>query len=200
MSQAMSRRRFCQMCGVEVQLRFRHCSTCQLERRAEAERIRRKQNPEAYRLAQQRYKEDNRERIRVAAKARRDEDPDKAREISRRSYRKHAKKAIAATAKWKRENRDRAIQHETRRRARQAAISGKLSADLVNRLMLLQKGLCAFCECRLSPDITHRDHIIPLSKGGKHCDSNIQLLCRTCNCRKHNKDPVRFAQENGRLL
>lgn len=33
----------------------------------------------------------------------------------------------------------------------------------------------------------HLDHIIPLSKGGLTEVTNIQLLCRTCNCKKGNK-------------
>jgi hypothetical protein len=33
----------------------------------------------------------------------------------------------------------------------------------------------------------HLDHIMPLSKGGLTVVDNIQLLCRTCNCKKSNK-------------
>jgi 5-methylcytosine-specific restriction endonuclease McrA len=31
------------------------------------------------------------------------------------------------------------------------------------------------------------DHIVPISKGGKHHESNLQILTQTENRRKHNK-------------
>ena len=34
------------------------------------------------------------------------------------------------------------------------------------------------------------DHIIPLSKGGRHDEDNFQTLCRTCNRQKSNKFDV----------
>ena len=55
-------------------------------------------------------------------------------------------------------------------------------------------GKCVICDkqmkmegdCR-SNDYPSMDHIIPLSKGGTHEWKNIQLLCRKCNCEKHDK-------------
>lgn len=55
-------------------------------------------------------------------------------------------------------------------------------------------GKCAICDKQMkmegdwrSDDYPSMDHIIPLSKGGTHEWKNIQLLCRKCNCEKHDK-------------
>jgi 5-methylcytosine-specific restriction endonuclease McrA len=63
----------------------------------------------------------------------------------------------------------------------------------------LQKGRCAVCREALSKSF-HRDHRIALANGGSNDKSNLQLLCKSCNSRKHKKDPIRFMQENGYLL
>lgn len=60
------------------------------------------------------------------------------------------------------------------------------------------KLLCR-CGCALGDDF-HRDHRVALANGGDNDITNIELLCGPCNQRKHAKDPVRWAQENGRLL
>ena len=46
------------------------------------------------------------------------------------------------------------------------------------------KGRCAICRKRRKLE---RDHIIPLSKGGSDAITNIQPVCKSCNCRKHNR-------------
>lgn len=41
---------------------------------------------------------------------------------------------------------------------------------------------------------------MPLARGGGNGIGNIQLLCPPCNLRKGSKDPIKWAQKNGRLL
>jgi hypothetical protein len=46
----------------------------------------------------------------------------------------------------------------------------------------------------------HVDHYYPLSKGGAHHVANLVISCPACNLRKSAKDPIAWANENGRLL
>lgn len=103
----------------------------------------------------------------------------------------------ASRAEWKRQNPDklRAYKHKRRK----ACGGGSLSGDIVSRLMMLQRLKCVNCAASLKTG-SHIDHVIPLALGGLNVDSNVQLLCPPCNSRKGAKDPVGFAQEQGRLL
>lgn len=42
---------------------------------------------------------------------------------------------------------------------------------------------CVFCGDYRN---LHIDHVVPLSKGGTNDESNLQVLCRTCNLKKSN--------------
>lgn len=46
------------------------------------------------------------------------------------------------------------------------------------------------------------DHIVPLSRGGEHSEFNFQILCKTCNLKKHNSIDVDkyFKGFNGGVL
>jgi 5-methylcytosine-specific restriction endonuclease McrA len=75
----------------------------------------------------------------------------------------------------------------------------KLPYGTIPKLKRMQSCKCACCE-RSIKDGYHVDHIVPISKGGKHEPKNLQLLCPTCNLRKSNLMPHEFAQKNGKLL
>ena len=87
-----------------------------------------------------------------------------------------------------------------KRARKKTAGAGKISRDIAERLMILQKGKCPVCRVDLRVAGFHLDHMQALSNGGAHEDSNIQLLCPPCNLSKHAKHPVDFMQSRGFLL
>ncbi len=115
----------------------------------------------------------------------------------RAAYRAKNKASISSYMEvWQRSNPLKRRANESMRRSRTI---GKYSQDAVERLLSMQAGKCPVCKNKLN-DVYDVDHVIPLSKGGLNCDSNIQLLCPTCNRKKHAKDPVAFMQAMGYLI
>jgi len=56
-----------------------------------------------------------------------------------------------------------------------------------DRILKRDGNKCGRCQSTENLEI---DHIIPLSKGGRHDEDNFQVLCRTCNRKKSNKFDV----------
>ena len=82
------------------------------------------------------------------------------------------------------------------RRARLKA--NKIPATFIKWLGSSQKWKCVVCKSKLVK--YEVDHIVPLSKGGKHEKQNLQILCVHCNRRKSSKDPIEFMNANGFLI
>ena len=158
-----------------------------------------RENPERSRASSARYREKNREKIKERRAAYRTENKEKI-AASMAIYReRNAAKIAPVTAKWSAENLDKRRLYASNRRAAKADAGGKLSRDLPERLFRLQKGLCACCREPLGSGF-HLDHIMPLALGGRHEDSNMQLLRKRCNHQKCAKHPVDFMRERGFLL
>ena len=85
------------------------------------------------------------------------------------------------TREWKREN-----------RARKRAMSYGVTIGEVPTLQQLidkQGGKCPSCRATAGQVEFHRDHIIPMKRGGAHSANNVQALCKPCNLSKGDKMP-----------
>ena len=132
------------------------------------------------------WREANRDRFNAQARAARAANPEKAR--ARYKKWQSTKDGRAAKARLQRE-----------RRARLRGSNGRHSVVDLVEILSAQRGRCAYCRVKVG-DEYEADHIIPLALGGSNSRRNIQIVCPPCNRRKRTKDPIRFAQELGRLI
>lgn len=178
---------------------------------AEKAAARRRANPGADKETKAKWRAANKEHEAAYAAEWARRNPEKRKAIMKKWREANRDVARTATKVWAKRNRPkiREQQREARRKnpaqyrayvhkRRVLTRGGSLSPDLVDRLMRQQRNKCACCRDKLVD--FHLDHIHPLSKGGAHEDSNIQLLCPGCNRTKSNKDPIEFMQSRGMLL
>ncbi len=154
---------------------------------------------------QRRSRRDNPEKWREYDRLQYERDPEKARALSLDWRNRNINRARKSLRRWKAENPERVIQQAlvdtARRRARKRAAPGNHTLADIDRLIELQRGRCAHPGCRKSiRSVRHVDHIKPLVLGGSNGPENLQLLCPEHNMAKGAKDPMVFAQLNGRLL
>ena len=153
------------------------------------------ENYDKLKIKMSEYRDTHRERLRLAAAEYRLKNSDKIKQY-RQANRVMLNKR---SEEYRKNNLDvfRRLSHN--RRARVANVGGKLSSDIENKLIVLQKGRCPCCGDNLGEDY-HLDHIMPIALGGSNTDDNVQLLKARCNLQKNKKHPIDFMQQRGFLL
>lgn len=169
------------------------------ERKAQAAAYRAK-NAEKVKAANTAYNLANRDDRRAYGAAYREQHREQARLYAVFYRVRFAAKARRAVADWYARHPDAMRLKKANRRAKKTIGGGRLSADIVRRLMCMQRGRCAGCGVSLKRSGHHLDHMVALSRGGKHQDDNMQLLCPRCNLSKGSCDPIDWARRMGRLL
>ncbi len=185
----------CVKCGASERYADGSCKACKKARSAAW----RKKNPERIKANDAAWYAANRETKDAKVHAYRAENPEKRRLISLAWRSANREIDRAAAKRWAKNNKAARSTHEYKRRALERTSGVRLSKGLVPKLLRLQKGKCACCRTSLAGGL-HIDHVIPVALGGRHEDSNIQLLCPTCNCSKGKKHPVEFMRTRGFLL
>ena len=157
-------------------------------------------------------------RRKMATKTRewRAKNPDKTKEIERRSrskrkwtlndrrngqkYRnKNREKLDSYIAEWRRNNPEKKLAYGRNRKSRKRGANGAHTGQDIVEIAAAQKGRCAYCRVALGPRY-HVDHIMPLAKGGSNDRRNLQILCKSCNSSKKALDPLDYARSLGRLI
>jgi len=160
-------------------------------------------NAEKSKAIKRAYSDRNLETVRLRARLWAENNPEKAR-INHKKWRDSNKDKIRErSATWASENKDARYASCSRRRALKNKSGGSHTSLDVLKIFESQRGNCASCEVELfnsGNNKFHVDHIIPISRGGRNDKYNLQCLCPGCNLRKHAKDPIAWANENGKLL
>lgn len=97
----------------------------------------------------------------------------------------HVDQVKANKSAWKKKNATSVVLYEQRRRALKmgADCTVVTPSDWI-KLCRRHDNQCAYCGA--TGNLT-QDHIIPLSRGGRHSIGNLLPACKKCNCSKHTK-------------
>lgn len=165
------------------------CRFAQQERRRlikrEYKRRRYQENPEIQREATRRWQEKNREYSVIKAREWNTKNREQYNANMRAWREKNKEKVAANNKKWREENPGGRKIYDHRRR--DAAIKNgkfKITVREWNRMIARYNGCCAYCGS--SEKIT-MDHVVPLSRGGRHSIGNVLPACFSCNVRKNAK-------------
>ena len=66
---------------------------------------------------------------------------------------------------------------------------------LRSKIFARDNGVCAYCGCQ--PENLELDHILPISKGGTHDESNLATACVPCNRSKNDRTPEQWMAAEG---
>jgi|SRR5579872_3653719 len=109
------------------------------------------------------------------------------RKIDAMYYQSHREEKIQNTLQWKKEHPDQSRVLRSKYRARKRQAHGDFTLEEWTSLVERYNHTCLCCGQREPKIKLTADHVIPLSRGGSNDIGNIQPLCKSCNCKKHDK-------------
>lgn len=122
---------------------------------------------------------------------------DKVSAMNRRSYEKNPQQYLDKARSWLDANRNKARLSAYKYRQRNkdlVALWAKVRRARLRQaqILLIQPNFftrlyssaCVYCGSR---DSIEADHVIPLSKGGRHSEGNLVPACKACNRAKHDE-------------
>lgn len=104
--------------------------------------------------------------------------------------RANPEKVVIAARKWQKKNPEKfkLIKHAADNRRHGRMVEGKVTTKELRNRWNEFNYRCGYC---LAPADT-KDHMVPISRGGKHEIDNIIPACRSCNFKKHTKNLIEF--------
>ena len=156
----------------------------------------RARNGERLRAQSKEYYQQNRDAVIASTSEWQRNNPVAVRAKNKRWSDANPEKVKAAKAARYQANRDQHREYVRNRRMRIRKVGGQFTEGEFKRKLALYANRCHWCG-RVIQDV-HRDHLIPLAKGGTNFISNVVPSCVPCNMRKNALMPWDF--QEGRLL
>lgn len=158
----------------------------------------REKNKESLAQSRKKYAEANVELNKERGRMWRSANRQKSNASSKKWAKAHPERVRARTDAWAKAHPEWVAAKGARRRNRMKGGINYTAKD-VEEILRQQKYKCAYCRRSIHKHY-HVDHIVSLARGGSNAPQNIQLTCQQCNLAKSAKDPIKFAQELGRLI
>ena len=158
-----------------------------------------KEKRKHYNEVHKRYMHDNesqRLNRNAGSKAWRQANPERFKKMGKNYYEKNRKDILIQAKTYRLSNRVRRNHWNSVRRARKRNAGGSHTTHQWLDKLELYKGYCHWC-LRIVKGVTHKDHVIPLAKGGSDDITNVVPSCASCNLSKKAQMPHEFA---GRLF
>lgn len=156
---------------------------------AERKRRYRERHPDRVREQNRRWREENPEKKRAANASWRDANPDHPRDVEAQRalsaawYQQNKDRRRTTSLAWQAAHPEKLSEYQKRRRARRLGSNPDLTDEQWAGIVAEFGGRCAYCEA----EGVEQDHVIPLSRGGRHTESNVVPACRKCNASKGTK-------------
>lgn len=147
----------------------------------------------------------NKERIKARVRAHYKANKPASAEYHKKYYLEHKDQVRALHAEWVLKNKERDADHkrqwvarnldrrrdqvriyQSKRRSKIKHSGDRFTADQLAQRFSVFGDKCVYCG--VGGKMT-MDHVIPMSRGGRHILSNIRPACLSCNCRKQARKP-----------
>ena len=146
------------------------------------------ENPEHHRKIRRKSNVTNAESIKEARKIYYQNNKDKILEKDKEYYQRNKSAINKRNNEYYQRNKDLFKIKAINRKKRVKYISdGTIKLESLNKMYEEQNHKCAYCGCDLEENQKHLDHILPISRGGKHTIKNVHWTCAECNLSKGNK-------------
>lgn len=100
-------------------------------------------------------------------------------------YKNNREKLIAYQKEYRRKNREKVQEADAARKRLLRSMENGFSVRDWHNVLVACDWKCFYCHIEL--DNPERDHMIPITRGGKTTADNVVPTCHSCNCRKNNR-------------